>query len=205
MIYYYVYKITDKKRKKYYIGCRQSAVPPKQDLGLKYFSSSTNKKFIKEQQEDPSQFDYEVIKEHPNMLYALEHEKKLLHQVDARNNEKYYNGRTKLDFTPINSRVTKSTVSYLGNLIKLARRERGFSQEELAERMGTSRSTIQRIENGNTQVAIGIVFEACFIVGIPLLGCDEKYINNLARMLSYMNKLIPDNIPAKNIKINNDF
>ncbi len=104
-----------------------------------------------------------------------------------------------------NSRVTKNTVSYLGNLIRLARRERGFSQEELAERMGSTRMTINRIENGNTQVAIGTVFEACFIVGIPLLGCDEKHVNNLSRMLSYMNKLLPDNIPAKNIIINDDF
>jgi len=204
-MYYYVYKITDKKRKKYYIGSRQSAVTPKQDLGHDYFSSSTNKKFIEEQRKDPSQFEYEIIKEYPNMLEALEHEKKILQRVDARNNEKYYNGRTRLGFTPINSRVTKNTVSYLGGLIKIARKECGLSQQELADRIGSSRMTINKIENGNTQVAIGTVFEACFIVGIPLLGCDEKHVSNLARMLSYINKLLPSNIPAKNIVVKDDF
>ncbi len=204
-MYCYVYKITDKKRKKYYIGSRQSAVPPKQDLGIKYFSSSTNRKFIKEQEEDSSQFEYEVIKEYPNILQALEHEKELLQRVDARNNEKYYNGRTKLKFAPINSRVTKNTVLYLGNLIKIARKERGFTQEELGERINASRSLIQRIESGNAKVAIGTVFEACYIVGIPLLGCDEKHVNNLTRMLSYMNRILPVNIPAKNIKFDDNF
>ncbi len=204
-MYCYVYKITDKKRMKYYIGSRQSPIKPEEDLGHKYFSSSTNRKFIKEQEDDPSQFEYEVIKEHPNILQALEHEKELLQQVDARSNEKYYNGRSKLKFAPINSRMTKNTVSYLGNLIKLARKERGFTQEELAERIGSSRMTINRIESGNTQAAIGTVFEACFIVGIPLLGCDEKHVNNLSKMLSYMNKLLPERLTNKFTSINDDF
>jgi len=103
------------------------------------------------------------------------------------------------------SRATKSTVSYLGNLIKLARKERGFSQQELAERLNVSRSLIQRIELGNTKVSIGSVFEACFVLGIPLMGCDKEHIDNLSRMLSYLNKLVPDSIPNKNIAFNDDF
>jgi len=97
------------------------------------------------------------------------------------------------------SRATKSTLSYLGNLIKLARKERGISQEELGKRIGNSRSSIQRIEAGNPECAIGSVFEACFVLGIPLMGCDKEHINNLSRMLSYMNKLLPEGIPNKNI------
>jgi len=110
-----------------------------------------------------------------------------------------------LKLKTVNSRATKSTISYLGNLIILARKERGFSQAELAERLNVSRSLIQKIESGNTKVSIGSVFEACFVLGIPLMGCDKEQIDNLSRMLSYMNKLIPDNIPNKNIIVKDDF
>lgn len=102
-------------------------------------------------------------------------------------------------------RVTKNTVSYLGSLIKIARKEHSISQEELAERVNGMRETIQKIESGNTQIAIGVVFEACFILGIPLMGCDKEHINNLSRMLSYINRLLPDNISSKNTVVYDDF
>jgi len=205
MSYHYVYKITDKKRKKYYIGSRTSKVTPEQDLGHIYFSSSPNKKFIKEQIETSNQFTYEIIKTFPNIEQAIKYESYLLKQTNASNNKDYYNGRTRLKFVFVDSMATKNTVSYLGKLIKLARKERGFSQEELAKRINVSRSLIQRIELGNTKVSIGSVFEACFILGIPLMGCNKEHINNLSKMLSYLNKLIPDGIPNKNIVINDDF
>ena len=109
-----------------------------------------------------------------------------------------------LKLKTVNSRATKSTVSYLGNLIKLARKERGFSQQELAERINISRSLIQRIESGHSKCTIGNVFEACFVLGIPLMGCDKEHVNNLSRMLSYMNVLLPEGIPNKKI-VNDDF
>jgi len=199
MSYYYVYKITDMKRKKYYIGSRTSEIPPDQDLGHIYFSSSTNKNFIEEQRTTPNQFTYEVIETFPTLRQALDYETDLIQQTNALNDENYYNGRTKLKFVSVNSRATKSTVLYLGELIRLARKERGFSQQELADRLGTSRMKINRIEAGNPKVSIGSVFEACFVLGIPLMGGDEKHIHNLSMLLSYMNKLIPDNIPSKNI------
>jgi len=196
-MYHYVYKITDKKRKKYYIGSRSSEIEPEKDLGHIYFSSSGNKKFINEQRKNSNQFKYEVIKVCSNKLQALKYEKELIQQKDALNNKNYYNGRNRLEFEIVSSRVTKNTVSYLGNLIRLARKERGFSQEELSKRLNVSRSKIERIESGNTKVSIGSVFEACYILGIPLFGGDKEHINNLSGMLSYMNKLLPDSIPNK--------
>lgn len=205
MIYYYVYKITDKKRKKYYIGARKSKTKPEQDLGHIYFSSSANKKFIEEQRKTPNQFTYEIIETFSNMEQALKYEKELIEQKNALNDKNYYNGRTRLKFAVVNSRATKSTVSYLGNLIRLARKEHGFSQQELAERLNISRSSIQRIESGYTKTSIGIVFEACFVLGIPLMGCDKEHVNNLSRMLSYLNKLIPSGIQNKNIIVDDNF
>jgi len=205
MNYYYVYKITDKKRQKYYIGARASTIKPDQDLGNVYFSSSTNKNFIAEQKKTPNQFTYEIIKIFHYMEQALEYERELIQQNNALNDENYYNCCTRLEFAAVNSRATKNTVSYIGKLIRLARKERGISQQELAERINVSRGVIQRIESGNTKVKIGSVFEACFVLGIPLMGCDKEHISNLSKMLSYINKLIPDNIPNKNIAVNDDF
>ena len=128
----------------------------------------------------------------------------MIQRKNALNDKNCYNGRNRLEFEIVSSRVTKYTVSYLGKLIKLARKERGFSQQELAERLHVSRSTTQRIEDGNTKVSIGNVFEACYILGIPLFGGDREHINNLSGMLSYMNKLLPESIPNK-IIIDDDF
>jgi len=119
--------------------------------------------------------------------------------------KKYYNNKiVKRKFMKPELTITKNTVKYLGNLISIARKERGYTQQELAERMGVSCMTVVRIESGGTKVAIGSVFEACFLLGIPLLGCDEKHVNNLARMLSYMNRFIPDR-PTNKFVMNDDF
>ncbi len=203
-MYCYVYKITDKKRNTYYIGSRQSSLPPNQDLGHIYFSSSCNRKFIKEQQEDPSQFEYEIIETFSDREEAYEYEKELIRQT--KNDENCSNGRNVLGFETVDSRATKNTVSYLGKLIKLARKERGISEKELGEKINAGRSTIQRIETGNTKVCIGSVFEACFVLGIPLMGCDKKHVNNLSRMLSYMHKIIPiSGIQNISQNVNDDF
>lgn len=201
-MYHYVYKITDKKRNKYYIGVRSSEIKPEQDLGHEYFSSTCNGKFIKEQKENPNQYIYEIIKTFPNREEAFEYETQLIRQ--NKNDENCFNGRNSLGFEPVNSRATKSAVSYLGNLIKIARKERGVSQGELAERLDVGRSTTQRIEDGNVNVGIGTVFEACFVLGIPLMGCDKEHINNLSKMLSYINRVLPERLTSNAI-FNDDF
>ena len=47
----YVYEIKNKLNGKRYIGSRKCKVEPQNDLGIKYFSSSHNKEFMKEQKE----------------------------------------------------------------------------------------------------------------------------------------------------------
>ena len=55
----------------------------------------------------------------------------------------------------------------LGELIRAARRERGFTQTQLAERAGTSRPTINRIESGKPNVVWGTVMTICWLLDIP--------------------------------------
>ena len=204
-MYHYVYQITDLQRHQYYVGSRSSELRPDLDLGKIYFSSSTNKRFLDEQQKSPENFEYDILETFSSYEKALEYENHLLKEYNARQNKHFINGITKHSFNTVNSRATKDTVKYLGDLIRIARKERGITQQELADRVGVSRGLIRRLEGGNTKIQIGAAFEACFVLGIPLMGCNKEHINSLARMLSYINKLIPINTPSKNINFNDDF
>ena len=80
------------------------------------------------------------------------------------------------------SRHTRDAVTLLGKLIRLARKERGLSAAELAERTGISRGTLQRIEKGDPKVEIGLMFEAATIVGVNLFDADNgRLCENIAR------------------------
>lgn len=55
----------------------------------------------------------------------------------------------------------------LGKLIQAAREERGMAQTDLAERTGSSRPTIHRLESGRGSVAWATVMTACWVLGLP--------------------------------------
>ena len=102
------------------------------------------------------------------------------------------------------SKTTQHVISSLGSLIKLARKERGMSLTELAERLNVKEDLVQDIENGVVTIPIGIVIEAAIIVGLPLFGGDREHVSNLSTMLAYMNKVLPKQI-RKDIIVNDDF
>ena len=56
-------------------------------------------------------------------------------------------------------------LSRLGERISLARKKRKWSQTQLAELSGLSRSTIQSIERGESTCAIGSVFHVLWVIG----------------------------------------
>jgi len=62
--------------------------------------------------------------------------------------------------------VTKR-LSRLGALVQAAREEQGLSQVDLAQRIGASRTTVQRLEAGNASVVWGTVMTACWVLNLP--------------------------------------
>lgn len=70
------------------------------------------------------------------------------------------------------SRYTREAGGLLGKLIKLGRKERKWTERELADRAGISRATLQKIEKGDLSVATGLVFEVAALVGVKLF--DEE-------------------------------
>ncbi len=77
----------------------------------------------------------------------------------------------------------KTRMRALGDLIRAARQDRGFTQAQLAERTGTSRPTINRIESGKSNVVWGTVMTICWILDIPT---DPEVIdsNDKTRLLT---------------------
>lgn len=62
----------------------------------------------------------------------------------------------------------------LGAEVRLARRERRWSQAELAERAGVTSRTIYKIERGDLSVGLGAAFEAAALVGVPLFHTERS-------------------------------
>ena len=56
------------------------------------------------------------------------------------------------------SRYALEGLGLLGKTIRLGRMQRRLTSQELAERIGVSRSTLQRIEKGDPKVEIGLMF-----------------------------------------------
>lgn len=68
---------------------------------------------------------------------------------------------------------TVDAVTVLGRQITVERRQRRWTQANLAERAGISPGTLKAIEKGATNTSIGTVFEVAALLGIPLVGATE--------------------------------
>lgn len=96
------------------------------------------------------------------------------------------------------SRYTREACVLLGKEITLGRKERKWTERELASRAGISRATLQKIEKGDLSVASGLVFEVAALVGVKpfeeegspltLAGHIAHADNRLASMPSSVRK-----------------
>lgn len=90
-------------------------------------------------------------------------------------------------------------------MIVAARKERRMSQAELARRLGVSRPTVHAIESGNPSVSVGTAFEAATIVGIPLVADDSRELDQIARSVAAISRVLPKRARRKRREINDDF
>jgi transcriptional regulator with XRE-family HTH domain len=85
----------------------------------------------------------------------------------------------------------------LSKQIKLARKQRKWSEHELAERANISRATLQKIEKGELSCAIGLVFEVANLVGIKLFDSDymslRKHIEGIDDKIALLPKYVREN------------
>ncbi len=72
---------------------------------------------------------------------------------------------------------TLEAASLLGRRIRASRIERRWTMEELAERLGVSAPTVQKIERGEPSVGLGVAFEAATLTGVPLFHSDPSRLS----------------------------
>jgi transcriptional regulator with XRE-family HTH domain len=96
-------------------------------------------------------------------------------------------------------------LALLGQMIRVGRIDRKITEEELANRMGISRSLLQRIEKGNPSCAIGAVFEAAAITGVPLFETDRERLGVHRAATGKMLRLLPKTVRRPKRAIKDDF
>ena len=90
-LFNYVYQISSNDTFKKYIGVRSSDINPENDLGVIYFSSSSDKEFIKSQKINPENFKYEILSVHNDRISAVNEEIRLHKLYGVSSNDNYIN------------------------------------------------------------------------------------------------------------------
>ena len=89
--YNYVYRITNNKLNKHYIGARSSNIEPHLDLGVKYFSSSSDKEFKQDQIDNKTNYSYYIIDIFATREESINLEVYLHDKYNVGINESFYN------------------------------------------------------------------------------------------------------------------
>jgi transcriptional regulator with XRE-family HTH domain len=103
------------------------------------------------------------------------------------------------------SRITRYAATLLGKQIRIARKERKMTIQELAERAGFSRGLLQRIEKGDLKCRLGSVFEAAALVGIKLFDADELSLTTRIMQADDKIALLPKHIHPGQKVVDDDF
>jgi transcriptional regulator with XRE-family HTH domain len=102
------------------------------------------------------------------------------------------------------SRAAADALRVLGNQIKLARIERGWSLADTADRLGVDRRTVSSIEAGSSKVAIGTVFNAAVLVGVDLFGLSGPELARARRQGEETLVLMPERVRQPSRKDSDD-
>lgn len=100
---------------------------------------------------------------------------------------------------------TRNAAAVLGAQIAQARRARGWTAEELGERIGVSGRTVSKLEHGSPTVTLGTAFEAATVLGIPLFGVEGPELSVLARRGRDTLALLPRRVHRRQEPVDDDF
>ena len=103
------------------------------------------------------------------------------------------------------SQYAQEAVVLMGEQIKLGRKQRQWTEQNLADRAGISRATLQKIEHGEMSCAIGLVFEVATLVNVKLFEPDNmpllKHIEHTRDKIA----LLPQRIKTRKRVVHDDF
>lgn len=93
----------------------------------------------------------------------------------------------------------------LGASVRLARRERRWSVQELADRAGVTPFTLRKVERGDMTVALGTAFEVATLVGVPLFHEDRQRLTVDLDRTRDRAALLPQRVRARKGEVKDDF
>lgn len=103
------------------------------------------------------------------------------------------------------ARYTLAAVGLLGSLVRLERTNKRMTAQDFADRLGIDRSTLKRLEEGDPKVELGLAFEACAMLAIPLFDEDLRGVTVRADEASKRVALLPKKVRARQVSVDNDF
>lgn len=92
------------------------------------------------------------------------------------------------------SPLTRDAARLLGKRIRVARKKRNWTLDELAERIGVTRPTAGKVEKGDLSVGIGTYFEAAVLTEVPLFSPDPALRRMVERESDLELALLPDRV-----------
>ncbi len=102
------------------------------------------------------------------------------------------------------SPVTVEAARLLGARVRLARRERHWTVEELADRVGVTHVTMRKVERGDLTVGLGVAFEAAAVVGVALFHEDSSRRSLEAGRVDDRLAVLPQ-LVRKPVEVDDDF
>ena len=93
----------------------------------------------------------------------------------------------------------------LGAQVRLARRERRWSVQELADRAGITPFTLSKVERGDLTVGLGVAFEVAALVGVPLFHEDRSRLRIDTERARDRLALLPQRVRARKQGVKDDF
>ncbi len=135
MMYHYNYRITNIKEGKYYYGVHSCDCLPKEDIGVKYFSTSKNKEFKQDIKDNPQDYKYKVIKIFSTRVEAVEHEIFLHKKFDVKLHKSFYNdsNQTSTGFDRSGTKDSPETIEKKRNKIVTAETIANMSKAQLGK------------------------------------------------------------------------
>jgi transcriptional regulator with XRE-family HTH domain len=76
------------------------------------------------------------------------------------------------------SPYTLEAIELLGEQIRAGRRQRRWTQADLAERAGIAVRTLNRVENGDPRITLGTAFELAALTGVTLFQADRERLSS---------------------------
>jgi len=103
------------------------------------------------------------------------------------------------------ARYALAAAQLLGQMVQLARKDRRVTAQDLAERLGVTRGTVQRLEAGDPKVELGLAFEACVLMDIRLFDEDMTGITDRLDDGGKRLALLPKYARPRTVKVDDDF